>query len=53
MGTGLNAPDGFADEALTSLTKKESLAPNKFHSLSSKDAYVFAHGAHRGPLLLM
>ena len=49
VGTGLNAPDGFAEraaEALTSLTKKEFItAPNKFHSLSSKDAYVFAHGA--------
>ena len=49
VGTGLNAPGGFAEraaEALTSLTKKEFItAPNKFHSLSSKDAYVFAHGA--------
>ena len=49
VGTGLNAPDGFAEraaEALSSLTKKIFInAPNKFHSLSSKDAYVFAHGA--------
>lgn len=49
VGTGLNAPEGFAEraaEALSSLTKKEFItAPNKFQSLSSKDAYVFAHGA--------
>lgn len=49
VGTGLNAPQGF-DEAvcayLTELTG-QSFVPdsNKFHALTSKDAYVFAHGA--------
>lgn len=49
VGTGLNAPDGF-DEAsaqiITSLTGHDFItAPNKFHALSSKDAFVYAHGA--------
>lgn len=49
VGTGLNAPAGFAEKAvenLNKLTKKDFVtAPNKFHSLTSKDAYVYAHGA--------
>ena len=49
VGTGLNAPKGF-DAAvcrqLTSLTGTEFTPdPNKFHALTSKDAFVFAHGA--------
>ncbi len=49
VGTGLNAPVGFAEksaEAISTITgKKFVTAPNKFHSLTSKDEIVFAHGA--------
>ena len=49
VGTGLNAPKGFDLEvakAVSELTKKDfKTASNKFHSLSSKDELVFAHGA--------
>lgn len=49
VGTGLNAPAGFAEksaEAISKLTGKNFVtAPNKFHSLTSKDEIVFAHGA--------
>jgi fumarate hydratase class II len=49
VGTGLNAPEGF-DQAvageISKLTGKTfRAAPNKFHSLTSKDELVFAHGA--------
>lgn len=49
VGTGLNAPAGFAElvaaktEELTG--KPFVTAPNKFHALTSKDELVFAHGA--------
>ena len=49
VGTGLNAPAGFAEEAaknISILTEQAFVsAPNKFHALSSKDEIVFAHGA--------
>ena len=49
VGTGLNAPKGFDLEvakAVSELTHKDfKTADNKFHSLSSKDELVFAHGA--------
>ena len=49
VGTGLNAPDGFAEmvaEEVSRITgKKFKTAPNKFHALTSKDEIVFAHGA--------
>ena len=49
VGTGLNAPKGFdvkVAEAVSDLTGKEFVtAENKFHSLTSKDELVFAHGA--------
>ena len=49
VGTGLNAPAGFAEsvaEEVSKLTgKKFVTAPNKFHALTSKDELVFAHGA--------
>ena len=49
VGTGLNAPKGFDVEvakAVSELTNKDfKTADNKFHSLSSKDELVFAHGA--------
>ncbi|MEG0230148.1 MAG: class II fumarate hydratase, partial [Oscillospiraceae bacterium] len=49
VGTGLNAPKEFGEEVanvVSSLTGKNFItAPNKFHSLTSKDELVFAHGA--------
>jgi len=49
VGTGLNAPSGFAEEVariISELTgQKFVTAPNKFHSLTSRDALVFVHGA--------
>ena len=49
VGTGLNAPAGFAEKAaeeLASLTGRPFVtAPNKFHALTSLDELVFAHGA--------
>ncbi|MBQ2825894.1 MAG: class II fumarate hydratase [Clostridia bacterium] len=49
VGTGLNAPAGFAEkvaETVAELTGKPFVtAENKFHSLTSKDELVFAHGA--------
>lgn len=49
VGTGLNAPKGFdklVAKKISMLTGKNFItAPNKFHSLTSKDELVFAHGA--------
>ncbi len=49
VGTGLNAPTGFAEgvaEEVAALTGLPFVsAENKFHALSSRDAMVFAHGA--------
>ena len=49
VGTGLNAPHGFAElvaEKVSELTGRTfRTAPNKFHALTSKDELVFAHGA--------
>lgn len=49
VGTGLNCPPGFAEktaETISQLTGKAFItAENKFHSLTSKDGLVFAHGA--------
>ena len=49
VGTGLNAPAGFDVEVAKQVSvltgKTFKTAPNKFHALTSKDAYVFAHGA--------
>ena len=49
VGTGLNAPEGFAEEIAKQvgiLTGKDFVtAENKFHALTSKDDLVFAHGA--------
>ena len=49
VGTGLNAPKGFdtlVASKIAALTGKPFVtAPNKFHSLTSKDELVFAHGA--------
>ena len=49
VGTGLNAPKGFAEAVarqVSDLTGKQFVtAANKFHALTSKDDLVFAHGA--------
>lgn len=49
VGTGLNAHPDFAVEVaaeVTALTGKNFItAPNKFHSLTSHDQIVYAHGA--------
>ncbi len=49
VGTGLNAPKGFAElvaSKVSALTGKDFVtAGNKFHALTSKDEIVFAHGA--------
>ena len=49
VGTGLNAPKGFdtsvAAEVAAITGKPFVTAENKFHSLTSKDEIVFAHGA--------
>lgn len=49
VGTGLNAPAGFGREAAAAVSeltgKRFVTAANKFHSLTSKDELVFAHGA--------
>ena len=49
VGTGLNAPAGFAEAVAAEVAALTGLpfvtAANKFHALSAKDAMVFAHGA--------
>ena len=49
VGTGLNCPEGFAEEAAKQISlltgKPFESEKNKFHALTSKDALVFAHGA--------
>ncbi len=49
VGTGLNAPVGFADkvaERIAAITgMKFTSAPNKFEALAAHDAMVFSHGA--------
>ncbi|WP_298580476.1 class II fumarate hydratase [uncultured Olegusella sp.] len=49
VGTGLNAPAGFAECVATQLAGLTGQAfvsdPNKFRALSAKDALVFSHGA--------
>ena len=49
VGTGLNAPKGFADlvaRKISELTDTSFISSdNKFHALTSKDALVFSHGA--------
>ena len=52
VGTGLNAPEGFAEAAAEEVSKLTGIkfitAENKFHSLTSKDEIVFVHGALKG-----
>jgi fumarate hydratase, class II len=49
VGTGLNAPVGFADkvaERIAAITHLPFVsAPNKFEALAAHDAMVFSHGA--------
>ncbi|MEP9377897.1 class II fumarate hydratase [Aquabacter sp. CN5-332] len=49
VGTGLNAPIGFAEkvaEHIAAITKLPfTSAPNKFEALAAHDAMVFSHGA--------
>jgi fumarate hydratase class II len=49
VGTGLNAPLGYAEQAAAELARLTGLpfvtAPNKFEALASADALVHAHGA--------
>ena len=49
VGTGLNAPKGYAEQVAAELAQLTGLpfvtAPNKFEALASCDALVHAHGA--------
>jgi fumarate hydratase, class II len=49
VGTGLNAPVGFAEAVAARIAAITELpftsAPNKFEALAAHDAMVFAHGA--------
>ncbi|MDR7027883.1 class II fumarate hydratase [Rhizobium rosettiformans] len=49
VGTGLNAPIGFAEKVADEIARITGLpfitAPNKFEALAAHDAMVFAHGA--------
>ena len=49
VGTGLNAPAGFAEAVADKIAQITSLpftsAPNKFEALAAHDAMVFTHGA--------
>ena len=49
VGTGLNAPKGFAERVAAELATLTGLpfvtAPNKFEALASSDGLVHAHGA--------
>jgi len=49
VGTGLNAPVGFAErvaEKIAAITQmKFTSAPNKFEALAAHDAMMFSHGA--------
>jgi fumarate hydratase class II len=49
VGTGLNAPKGFADKVAARISAITGLpftsAPNKFEALAAHDAMVMSHGA--------
>jgi fumarate hydratase class II len=49
VGTGLNAPIGFAEKVAARIAKITGLAfvsaPNKFEALAAHDAMIFSHGA--------
>ena len=52
VGTGLNAPKGFAERAVLEIARLTGLsfspAPNKFEGLAAHDAIVHMHGAMKG-----
>jgi len=49
VGTGLNAPPGFAEKSAAKIAELTGLpfvsAPNKFSALAAHDAFVFSSGA--------
>lgn len=49
VGTGLNAPEGYAEKVATKIGELTGMpfitAPNKFEALAAHDAIVEAHGA--------
>src|SRR5258708_3202766 len=52
VGTGLNAPKGYAERVAKEIAALTGLAfvtaPNKFEALAANDAIVHAHGALKG-----
>ena len=52
VGTGLNAPKGFAEKTAAVISQYTGIqfdsAPNKFEALAANDAIVQAHGALKG-----
>ncbi|MFY1825353.1 class II fumarate hydratase [Myxococcus fulvus] len=52
VGTGLNAPKGYAERVAKEIARLTGLpfvtAPNKFEALAANDALVHAHGALKG-----
>ena len=52
VGTGLNAPKGYAEASAKEIARLTGLpfitAPNKFEALAANDALVHAHGALKG-----
>ena len=52
VGTGLNAPKGYAERVAKEIASLSGLpfvtAPNKFEALAANDALVHAHGALKG-----
>ncbi len=52
VGTGLNAPKGYAERVAKEIATLTALpfvtAPNKFEALAANDAVVHAHGALKG-----
>ena len=57
VGTGLNAPEGFASAVCQRLAQRTGLefheASNKFAALGARDSAVFASGVLRGAALAM
>jgi fumarate hydratase class II len=52
VGTGLNAPAGYAERVAATIAKLTGhpfvTAPNKFEALAANDAAVYGHGALKG-----
>lgn len=52
VGTGLNAPKGFAEKMARKISELTGLhfetAPNKFEAMAANDALVHAHGSLKG-----